>query len=62
VRPPCGERVWAALGAPGQISAQIGLGVLAGGALEPGQVASHREPHLIGEWHKNDRMGRRAVQ
>jgi hypothetical protein len=34
VRPPRGQRVQAAFGAPGQIAAQVGFGVLAGGALK----------------------------
>ncbi len=34
VRPPGGRRIQAALGAPGQVAAQIGFGVLAGGARE----------------------------
>jgi hypothetical protein len=33
VRPLGGQRVQAALGAPGQVAAQVGFGVLAGGAL-----------------------------
>src|SRR5215470_158753 len=33
VRPPCGQRVQAAVGAPGAIAAQVRFGVLAGGAL-----------------------------
>ena len=33
VRPPGGQRIQAALGAPGQVAAQVGFGVLAGGAL-----------------------------
>jgi hypothetical protein len=34
VRPLGGQRVQAALGAPGQVAAQVGFGVLAGWALE----------------------------
>jgi hypothetical protein len=36
-----GQRVQAALGAPGQVTAEIGFGVLTGGALEAGQVRGH---------------------
>jgi hypothetical protein len=34
VRAPCGHRVQPALSTPGKERAQVGLGVLAGGALE----------------------------
>jgi len=43
VRPPRGQRVQAALSAPGQVAAQAGFGVLAGGAGEPGQVGVRRQ-------------------
>jgi hypothetical protein len=49
VRPLGGERVQATLGAPGQVAAQVGFGVLAGGALEAGQVGSHRQSQPVGE-------------
>jgi hypothetical protein len=49
MRAPGGQRVQAVLGAPGQIAAQAGFGVLAGGALEAGPVGSHRQPQLAGE-------------
>jgi hypothetical protein len=42
-----GERVLAALGAPGKEAAEIGFGVLAGGALETGQVSRHCQPQLV---------------
>ena len=45
------QRVQAVLGAPGQVAAQVGLGVVAGGAFEPGQVGSHSQPQLISERH-----------
>jgi hypothetical protein len=48
VREPGQEGVQAALGAPGEIAAQIGVGVVSGGALEPGKIGSHREPQPIG--------------
>jgi hypothetical protein len=35
---PQGQRVKAALGAPGQVAAQVRFGVLVGGTLEAGQV------------------------
>ena len=50
VRPLRGQRVQAALGAPGQIAAQVRFGVLARGALEAGQVASHCQPQPVSEW------------
>jgi hypothetical protein len=53
VRPLGGQRVQAALGAPGQVAAQVRSGVLAGGALEAGQVGGRREPQPAGE-----RLGR----
>lgn len=46
------QRIQAAPADPGQEAAQIRLGVVAGGALEPGQVASHRQPRLISDRHK----------
>jgi hypothetical protein len=49
VRAPRSQRVQAALSAPGQEGAQVGFGVLAGGALETGQVGSHCQPQLISE-------------
>lgn len=47
VRSAGGQRVQAAVSAPGQVAAQIGLGVLPGRTLEPGQVASYCQPQLI---------------
>jgi hypothetical protein len=44
VRALRGERVQAVLGAPGEVAAQVRFGVLAGGALEAGQVGSHCQP------------------
>ena len=52
MRPARGQRIQATFRAPGQVAAQVGLGVLAGGALEPGQVGSHRQPQLISERHR----------
>ena len=49
VRALGGERVQAALGAPGQVAAQVRFGVLAGGALEAGQVGGRCRPQLAGE-------------
>jgi hypothetical protein len=49
VLPPGSQRVEAALGAPGQIAAQIRFGVLSGGALEAGQVGSHCQSQLVSE-------------
>ena len=46
---------------PGQIAAQAGFGVVAGGALETGEVSSHRQPQLISERHRViGRDGRQA--
>jgi hypothetical protein len=44
VRAACSQRVQAAFCAPGQVAAQVGLSVVAGGALETGQVGSRRQP------------------
>jgi hypothetical protein len=38
----------APLGAPGQVAAQIRVGVITGGALEPGQVGSYGKPQRVG--------------
>jgi hypothetical protein len=61
VRPPGGQRVQAALGAPGQVTAQIGFGVLAGGSLESGQVGGHCPPQLISERHQMIRWDGRQL-
>ena len=53
VRPPGGQWIQAALSAPGQVAPQVRLGVIAGGILEPGQIASDREPQPISERHKS---------
>ena len=50
MRPPRGQWIQAALGAPSKVGAQVGSGVLAGEALETGQVGSHGQPQLISEW------------
>jgi hypothetical protein len=47
-----GQRVQAVLGAPGHVAAQVGLGVVTGGAFETGQAGSHRQPQLISERHQ----------
>ena len=49
VRAPRGQWVKSALCAPGEVAAQVGRDVLAGGALETGQVGSHCQPQLISE-------------
>ena len=49
---PGRERIQAALGAPDQEAAQIGFGVIAGGALEPGQVRGHCQVQLVSERRK----------
>ena len=47
----CGRRasegVQVALGAPGEIAAQIGVGVDSGGALEPGEIGAYCEPQPV---------------
>ena len=47
VRAAGGQRVQAAVSAPSQVAAQVGLGVLAGGAREPGQVGGCGQPYMI---------------
>ena len=47
VRAAGGQRVQAAVSAPSQVAAQVGLGVLAGGAREPGQVGGRGQPYMI---------------
>ena len=42
-----GQRVQAVLGAPRQVAAQVRFGVLAGGALEAGQVGSYCQPQPV---------------
>src|SRR5689334_8107097 len=49
VRPLRCQRVQAVLGAPGQVAAQVGFGVLAGGAFEAGQVGRYRQSQPVGE-------------
>jgi hypothetical protein len=49
VRPLGGQRIQAAPGAPGQVAAQVGFGVLSGGALETGQVGSYCQSQPVGE-------------
>jgi len=60
VRPPGRQRVQATPGAPGQVTAQVGFGVLAGGALDAGQVSRHGQPRLAGE--RLSRNGGRTSQ
>ena len=43
------QRVQALLGAPREVAAQVRFGVLAGGALETGQLGGRRQPHAVGE-------------
>jgi len=44
VRASRGEGIHAAFGAPGEVTAQVRLGVAAGGASEAGQVGRNCEP------------------
>ena len=55
MRPLGGQRVQAVLGAPGQVAAQVGFGVLAGGALEAGQVGSYCQPQPVSK--RRQRIG-----
>ena len=47
MRAACGQRVQATFGAPGKIATQVRRSVLTRGALETGQVGSHRQLQLI---------------
>ena len=60
VRALGGQRVQAALRGPCEVAAEIGFGVLAGGALEAGQLGSYRQPQPIGE--RLRRIGGRGGQ
>ena len=51
VRAARSQRVQAPFCAPGQVAAQVRLDVVAGGAVETGQVSSHRQPQLVSERH-----------
>ena len=62
MRAPRGQRVQSALCAPGEVAAQVGRGVLAGGALEPGQVGSHCQPQLISERRRTIKREGRQVR
>ena len=57
---PLGQRVQSALCAPGEVAAQAGRGVLAGGVLETAQAGSHRQPQLISEGRTIRREGRQV--
>jgi len=52
VQAPGRQRIQGTLGAPDQEATQIGFGVIAGGALEPGQGRRHCQLQLISERHK----------
>ena len=52
VRPLRGQRVQAPFRTPGKVAAQVRSGVLAGGALEAGQVSRHCQPQPISEQHR----------
>jgi len=47
MRAPGQERVQAAFGAPGEVAAQIGVGVVSGGALEPGEIGGYCVPQPV---------------
>ena len=58
MRAPGQEGVQSALGAPGQIAAQIGVGVVPGSALEPGKIGGHREPQPVSMRDESAGLGR----
>jgi hypothetical protein len=60
LRPLRDQRVHLAVGVPGQVAAQIGFGVLAGGAPKAGQVGSHCQRQPVGE--RLRRIGEREGQ
>jgi hypothetical protein len=47
MRAPGQEGIQAAFGTPGEIAAQVGVGVFSGGALETGEISGHGEPQPI---------------
>jgi hypothetical protein len=51
MRAPGQERIQAAPGAPGEIAAQIGAGMISGSALEPGKIGSRGEPQPVSMRH-----------
>ena len=51
MRAPGQERVQAAFRAPGEVAAQIGVGVVSGGALEPGKIGGHGKPQPVSMRH-----------
>jgi hypothetical protein len=46
-RAPGQEGIQAAFGTPGEIAAQVGVGVVSEGALEAGEIGGHCEPQRI---------------
>ena len=52
MRAPGAQRVQAPLSAPGQIAAQIRVGVVAGATLEPSQVGGDRKPQPVSIRHE----------
>jgi hypothetical protein len=47
VRTPGRQRVQAALGAPVEVAAQIRVGVIPGGTLEPGDMGGYHQPQTV---------------
>jgi hypothetical protein len=45
-------------GTPGEIAAQVGVGVVSGGALEPGEIGGHCEPQPISMRDQGAGLGR----
>ena len=58
MRAPGQERVQIALGAPGEVTAQIGVGVVSGGTLEPGKVGRYCKPQPISKRKEIAGLGR----
>ena len=52
MRPPRSQRVKAPVGAPGEVAAQIRMRVVAGGALDPGQIGCHGQPQPVSMRHE----------
>jgi hypothetical protein len=47
MRTPGQDGIQPVFGTPGEIAAHVGVGVVSGGALEPGEIGGHCEPQLI---------------
>lgn len=62
----CGRRAASGsrsrVAAPGEEAAEVGFGVLSGGAFEPGQVGSHGQPQRVATWRRKIGKGLRPVR